>query len=426
MKKTLIIWGNWGPYHYARFRAFHEQGRKEGLDVEGLELFPTSGYYDWKTSVDHTAVHHLNMGEKETDFNPWPLMTKLLPLLLKLKPDILFVPSYWHWSLLINYAGRACGAKVVMMNESHAATEQARGLKRSIKKTIVRNFHAGFVGGSPHHRHFSALGLPSDKIFRGYDAVDNDYFTTRSGEARENASALRERYRLPRHYFLNLGRMVKKKNLPLLVRAYAMLRERRPDLPHDLVLVGSGEEEPRLRELCSTLGLALADHRQLAATPVAAPQRELALAGGAGKAGTTASAPEPGEPTVYFYGFRQIEENPVFYALASAFILPSTTEEWGLVVNEAMASSLPVLVSERAGCAEDLVHPGRNGFTFDPEDPQALAIAMEKVSDPTVAERFGDESRRLIRHWGCERFATGAIKAAWTAAGESHAQSADR
>jgi 1,2-diacylglycerol 3-alpha-glucosyltransferase len=54
--------------------------------------------------------------------------------------------------------------------------------------------------------------------------------------------------------------------------------------------------------------------------------------------------------------------------LASAFIQASTTEQWGLVVNEAMASGLPVLVSERCGCAPDLVKNGVNGYTFDPYD----------------------------------------------------------
>ena len=64
---------------------------------------------------------------------------------------------------------------------------------------------------------------------------------------------------------------------------------------------------------------------------------------------------EENRGTVFYYGFRQIEENPVFYALAEAFVLPSLKEEWGLVVNEAMAAGLPVIVSHTAGCAEDLV-----------------------------------------------------------------------
>ena len=103
---------------------------------------------------------------------------------------------------------------------------------------------------------------------------------------------------------------------------------------------------------------------------------------------------------VYLYGFRQIDENPVFYALAEAFILPSLSEEWGLVVNEAMASGLPVIVSETAGCAEDLLEPAdpwnkmtpkecallshwdllakvrENGFVFNPKSSHELCRVL--------------------------------------------------
>src|SRR5262249_59830905 len=69
-------------------------------------------------------------------------------------------------------------------------------------------------------------------------------------------------------------------------------------------------------------------------------------------------------------GFKQYDELPAYYGLASAFVHTSTTEQWGLVVNEAMAAGLPVLVSERCGCGPDLVREGVNGFTFDPRQPE--------------------------------------------------------
>lgn len=421
MMKILVLWGNWGPYHYARFQALHELGQKHGLRVEGLELFPSSGYYDWKTAMDHPAVHHLKVGNMEMEFNPRLLATRFLPLLVKIRPDVIFVPSYWHWSLFANYAGRLMGARIVMMNESHRDTEKARGLKRALKKMIVRGFHAGFVGGSPHRRHFASLGLAESKIFPGYDAVDNSYFTRRSQEAREDAAALREKFELPQQYFLNLGRMVPKKNLSLLIRAYSQLMQSQPDLPHDLVLVGSGEEESSLHQLCTELGLAVADHTRSANQPSRArpAQSELAVAGSANdRPSGGLSGVEHRDPTVHFYGFRQIEENPVFYALASAFILPSTTEEWGLVVNEAMACGLPVLVSNRVGCSEDLVHSGQNGFTFDPKSVEELTEALQAVAEPGPSERMGAESLRIVSDWGCERFANGGLKAAFAATGK--------
>ena len=121
--------------------------------------------------------------------------------------------------------------------------------------------------------------------------------------------------------------------------------------------------------------------------------------------------------SVYFPGFRQIEELPRFYAYAGAFVHASTTEQWGLVVNEAMASGLPVVVSNRVGCAMNLVNEGENGFTFDPLDVEALAKLLSKMTAMTKPERqvMGEASRGIIAEWGPERFASG-LKAAVEAA----------
>jgi glycosyltransferase involved in cell wall biosynthesis len=84
------------------------------------------------------------------------------------------------------------------------------------------------------------------------------------------------------------------------------------------------------------------------------------------------------EAHVLFPGPKGYAELPYYYGLAEAFIHASTTEQWGLVVNEAMAAGLPVLVSERCGCAPDLVVPGFNGLLFSPEDVKGAAKVMVK------------------------------------------------
>jgi glycosyltransferase involved in cell wall biosynthesis len=108
-------------------------------------------------------------------------------------------------------------------------------------------------------------------------------------------------------------------------------------------------------------------------------------------------------------GFKQYSELPIYYGLAKAFVHASTTEQWGLVVNEAMASGLPVLVSSRCGCATDLVTEDVNGFLFDPYDVHGLARRMVDICRLTDAQRsaMGRESKRIIAQWGPERFASG-------------------
>jgi glycosyltransferase involved in cell wall biosynthesis len=84
-----------------------------------------------------------------------------------------------------------------------------------------------------------------------------------------------------------------------------------------------------------------------------------------------------------------------------------------LVVNEAMACGLPVIVSRECGCAETLVEDGRNGWTIDPKDPMSLAQALDRVMSLSEAKRrqMGDRSFEIISNWGLEQFCDGVWQA---------------
>jgi glycosyltransferase involved in cell wall biosynthesis len=93
--------------------------------------------------------------------------------------------------------------------------------------------------------------------------------------------------------------------------------------------------------------------------------------------------------------------------------MPSDTETWGLVVNESMASSLPVIVSKGCGCATALVEEGKNGWTFDARDADMLAGLMKKCSSLSQQELevMGKKSHDLISRWSLDMFADGVIAA---------------
>ena len=420
MARIIIVWGLWGPYHCRRFEAFRDHAAHEGHQVSGVSLFSGSSGYQWRSESLPDGVVHFNLGRDETRF-PFSGIRRLLGIPKITRPDVALLPSYDHWSLFLNAGVRLTGGRVVMMNDTHGGTARARWLKAAFKQRVVAGFHAGFVAGSPQRRYFASLGLPMEKIFTGYDAVDNDYFAARADEIRSRKSEVRNRYDLPEHYFLSLGRFVVKKNLITLIQAYRKFLDSRQGSQAHLVMVGSGEEEPRLRGVCNELRLPLYD-KTSAGTENRKPKNE----------------DEP--PGVHFYGFRQIEENPVFYALADAFILPSLWEEWGLVVNEAMASGLPVIVSETAGCAEDLLEPFGimenlplqtltqlaqmgllakariNGFVFNPGSSDDLCRTM-LILDASLGLRcvMGRASQRIVEKFSCENFARNALRAAQAA-----------
>jgi glycosyltransferase involved in cell wall biosynthesis len=115
-------------------------------------------------------------------------------------------------------------------------------------------------------------------------------------------------------------------------------------------------------------------------------------------------------------GPKSYRELPAYYGLAGAFIHASTVEQWGLVVNEAMAAGLPVLVSNRCGCAADLIVPGVNGFLFDPYDVGELAGLMREVSKRSFSRQaFAEAGQQIVARWSPERFAEGLALAVETA-----------
>jgi len=103
------------------------------------------------------------------------------------------------------------------------------------------------------------------------------------------------------------------------------------------------------------------------------------------------------------------------YAAADALVLPSRFEPWGLVVNEAMAAGLPVVVSDRVGCTDDLVVEGETGFVVPAESPMALEEGLRRLLDqPELRLQMGREARSLISGWTLEHEAD-IIVAGWNA-----------
>jgi glycosyltransferase involved in cell wall biosynthesis len=207
----------------------------------------------------------------------------------------------------------------------------------TVKGLIATQFDGALVAGRPHAEYMKQLGLAPEAIQIVGNCVDNEFFSNEAARIR----ALERAQSTGRpSYFLYVGRFIPEKNLPFLLRSYARYREAARADAVGLVLVGSGPEEGQLRSLVDGAKISGID----------------------------------------FAGNRQADELPSFYASACCLILPSTSEPWGLVVNEAMASGLPVLASKACGCVEDLVVPGQTGYVFDSDDEHALAELMHRIA----------------------------------------------
>jgi glycosyltransferase involved in cell wall biosynthesis len=108
---------------------------------------------------------------------------------------------------------------------------------------------------------------------------------------------------------------------------------------------------------------------------------------------------------VHYVGFKQYNELPVYFALAKVLIHASTSEQWGLVINEAMASGLPVIVSENCGCVPELVHSGVNGFIIDPTNEQELIdILCHITQNESILQKMALESKKIISSFDVDTF----------------------
>lgn len=382
--RVAIFFDRLGPYHCARL---HAAGQR--LVVTGIEVAGETASYDWDRVEGSYAFERTTLFPDRDSRTVSGAETKqaVQDALEACRPEVVFVHGWFERSALAAAAWcRKTGTPSVIMSETTAHDFDRSWWKETVKRRVVNTFQAGLVGGSAHAAYLEALGIPRARVFTGYDVVDNAHFTQGADAARADAEALRARLGLPRHYFLASNRFIQKKNLPRLVHAYADYRAATDDAPWDLVLLGDGPCRPDVEQAIAEADVADA---------------------------------------VHLAGFKQYDELPAYYGLADAFVHASTTEQWGLVVNEAMASGLPVIVSERCGCAPDLVSDGFNGFTFDPYNKDQLATRLKRMAEhPERRDKMAQASRTHIADWGPEAFGEGARQAAYAAARTPTASSA--
>lgn len=391
-----ILFSDFGPYHVARIEALAAELSTHGVKLTAYRFSESSSTYGW-IPVKPAGVDVVTLGtESSIGFlAAAKLAISFGQSVRQRKITTVFLPSYSPLpNTLCLLATRLVGAKAIMMNESWRGTEMTGFLGRICKKLIISLFNAALVGGRPQVEYAADYGIPETRIFTGYDVVDVDHFATLSGADHGIAPDLANLPWIPSRFFLNLGRFVEKKNLPMLVRAYATALERNGSKGISLVFVGEGPEQQAVETAARNLGLNVVHPLQL-------------------------SEP-PSEPCVAFYPFQQMDATPLFFAKSEALILPSIYEEWGLVVNEAMACGTPVIVSNKVGSSFDLVEHGRNGYTFDPGDVADLGGILDRFwADSTLRSKLGIAGSEIIQDWKPVRFGKQGFRALQSAHGKS-------
>lgn len=289
------------------------------------------------------------------------------------KPHAVLCGGYNYlasWQALV-WAG-AHNVPFLLWSESNL--HELRGgyaLVEFLKSEFIGRCDAFVVPGQWAAEYLHAHKIREEVIFTAPNAVDNDRFASAAMTVRKNADARRRELSLPGRYFLFVGRLVREKGVLELLSAYAQLDQNlRAEV--GLVFVGDGVCREQLQEQAASVST--------------------------------------GE--IRFAGFAHREQLAAYYALADMLILPTYTDTWGLVVNEAMASGLPVILSRAAGCGPDLVKENCNGLFIPPRDVSALALAMTKLAcHPDLCITMGAHSVDVISHFSPAEWANSIARA---------------
>lgn len=355
----------------------------------------------WDLTVCYVSAWHHNLGWMEEKEEPqsahgtiildqlMPRLTKILgsrpaaalalvEILWRERPDYLICYGYTllpqitaiAWSILT-------GTPFAVSGDANIYCDKARGLKRFCKRwwlsLLTERAAALLAVGTSNRMFWEAYGALPERIFETPFAVDNDFYARTIERRKAEAMALQVKLGLAEKVvFIFVGRLIKRKNVDLIIRALARLRDARVAL----VIAGKGKEFAALKALAR------------------------------------------GDPRVIFTGPVAPGRLPLYYAVADVIVLPASDEPWGLVINEAMASGLAVISHRHCGATLDLVRSD-NGAALESFSIGELAQAMKLLATDS-------ELRRSMQAKSREKIGSRTIAATAQAIIQAVMQSKDR
>lgn len=357
-RRVLIIHNVfWAHYKAAVFAELYSQGAEQGLDCFVIHVAATQNARAGMPGADIDLHHYPHKVLFEGSFNAIPVSTRIKRLvheIWRFDPDVVVVPGYddaaWWASL---YVGRRGGAKIIVSVDSTIHDHARQWFRELFKRIFLAQCQAVFGYGQRSREYCLSLGVPTERIFIRCQATQNSIIRDGFLAARATAAVPPMRPLT----FGYVGRLSPEKNLQRMISAYQHLFSDTKIVPWRLLLVGAGAAESELRVLASRT---------------------------------------PNLP-IEFRGGVSWQEVPRCMSEMDVVILPSLSEPWGLVINEALLCERAVIVSTTCGCVPELVSDGRNGFIFDPADELALKEAMARfVANPQSAEEMGRRGLAII------------------------------
>jgi glycosyltransferase involved in cell wall biosynthesis len=383
-RRVLILSEIISPY---RIPVFNALAQHERVDLHVVFLSETdAGLRQWPVYKDEIQFSYevLPSARFRAGKSSLILNWKLRACLKKFAPDAIICGGYNYvasWEAL--WWAKNRDVELILWSESNRHDART-GLEwvESLKAYFLSCCDRFVVPGKASSEYLQSLGADAETISMAPNAVDNDWFRRQAdsirGRERERQTEFPDQLGLPGRFLLFVGRLVAEKGVFDLLHAYDQLEA---DTRSSVGLVFAGDGPSRAE---------LEWHAQ---------------------------SVSPG--TICFPGFLHREDLAAVYALADALILPTHSDTWGLVVNEAMACGLPIIVTNVAGCSSDLVDDGWNGYVVPPQHPEELSMAMDALTrDADLRQKMSARSWQRILEYSPEACADGLAAAALVTASE--------
>jgi 1,2-diacylglycerol 3-alpha-glucosyltransferase len=376
-RKTVILTEIIAPY---RIPVFNALARRAGLDLHVIFLAETDERLrQWRVYKNEICFSHqiLPSWRWRAGRGSFLINRGLWSALNDANPRVIICGGYNYaasWEALL--WARRHRVPFVLWSESNSHDARAgRAWVESLKAYFLRHCDRFVVPGKASFEYLKMLGCAEASILTAPNAVDNSLFATQGESTLRGATEFRDRWKLPSRFILFVGRLVPEKGVFDLLEAYAKLESgMRSEV--GMVFAGDGASREELAQRAKRIS--------------------------------------PG--VVCFPGFAQREDLAGLYALSECLVLPTHSDPWGLVVNEAMACGLPIIVSSVAGCSADLVDDGWNGYVVPPRDSEKLSAAINcVVRRPELRQSMSAHSLERIQSYSPEACAEGLAAAAISA-----------
>jgi len=337
-----------GDYHRARWEALKIAVGE--ANCFAADLGAGDGLYKWENTT--SSAGYIRLSDQPVEqVSPIEAFKAFKEIVKKNRITHVAIPGYGRpvYRRILIWC-RLKGIRVAMFAESWYPGNRFSDL---LKGWFVRwTAQAVMASGKRASVHFEKrLRYPKPQIIEGYSVVDNAHF----------ASAKRAEKCSPKQ-LLCVARFAPEKNLRLLIEAY---QTSTLSASWQLRIVGGGPLKSELESLSKGHNIQLDN-------------------------------------------WLNYEQLPQMYAQASCFILPSNFEPWGLVVNEAMAAGLPIIVSDAVGALPDLLAEGENGWYFDHQSKASLVETLNRLNEvsPDQLKAMGEQSTQKISHYSPQTWAS--------------------